>query len=132
MGLPKFRFNKSPITEPAAETAEATSTSVNMATVGEEPKTAGLETTAPADVDLEADDLPRKDADDLPTENAQTGVQDVEAVTLTWSKPSLIAVFILYVPYPLLLALSAPLANSSPGCSFCTLSTPCRLPSFTT
>lgn len=97
MGLPKFRFNKSAISEPEAETAAATTTSVNMATVGEEPKTAGAETIAPANVDLEADDLPRKDAEDLPTETAQAGVQDVEAVTLTWSKPSLIAVFILYV-----------------------------------
>lgn len=29
--------------------------------------------------------------------DAQRGVQDVEAVTLTWSKPTLIAVFIKYV-----------------------------------
>lgn len=132
MGLPKFRFNKSPITEPAAETAEATSTSVNMSAVGEEPKTAGPETVAPADVDLEADGLPRKDADDLPTENAQAGVQDVEAVTLTWSKPSLIAVFILYVSCPLLSCTYGSLTNSSPECSSCTSSTPCRPPSFTT
>ena len=32
--------------------------------------------------------------DILPSEDAQRGVQQVEAVTLTWSKPSLIAVFI--------------------------------------
>lgn len=32
----------------------------------------------------------------LPIQDAQRGVQDVEAVTLTWSKQSLIAVFILY------------------------------------
>lgn len=34
---------------------------------------------------------------ELPTEDAQRGVQQVEAVTLTWSKKSLVAVFILYV-----------------------------------
>lgn len=33
----------------------------------------------------------------LPDENAQKGVQDVEAVTLSWSKSALIAVFIKYV-----------------------------------
>ena len=32
-----------------------------------------------------------------PSTDAQRGVQDVEAVTLTWSKPTLIAVFIKYV-----------------------------------
>lgn len=36
---------------------------------------------------------PEKDL--VPTEDAQRGVQQVEAVTLTWSKPYLIAVFIL-------------------------------------
>jgi hypothetical protein len=97
MGLPKFRFNKTAISQPEAETAAATSNSDNMTTAGEEPKTAGPETIGPANVDLEADELPNKDAADLPTETAQAGVQDVEAVTLTWSKPSLIAVFILYV-----------------------------------
>lgn len=33
---------------------------------------------------------------DQPSADAQRGVQDVEAVTLTWSKPTLIAVFIKY------------------------------------
>lgn len=37
-------------------------------------------------------EAPEKDI--LPSEDAQRGVQQVEAVTLTWSKPSLIAVFI--------------------------------------
>jgi hypothetical protein len=31
----------------------------------------------------------------LPAQDAQRGVQDVEAVTLTWSKQSLVTVFIL-------------------------------------
>lgn len=35
---------------------------------------------------------PEKDL--VPTEDAQRGVQQVEAVTLTWTKPYLIAVFI--------------------------------------
>lgn len=38
-------------------------------------------------------------ADLQPAEDAQRGVQMVEAVTLTWSKQSLIAVFILYVKF---------------------------------
>jgi len=35
--------------------------------------------------------------DELPTENAQRGVHDVEAVTLTWTKTTLVAVFLKYV-----------------------------------
>lgn len=31
---------------------------------------------------------------DVPSEEAQRGVQDVEAVTLTWSKVALIAIFL--------------------------------------
>jgi hypothetical protein len=37
----------------------------------------------------------------MPDENAQRGVQDVEAVALTWSKGYLIAVFVKYVSNPL-------------------------------
>ena len=33
--------------------------------------------------------------DVVPTETAQRGVQQVEAITLTWTKPNLILVFIL-------------------------------------
>lgn len=43
------------------------------------------------------DRLPRDDAksaNEVPTEAAQGGVQDIEAVTLTWTKKSLIGVFI--------------------------------------
>lgn len=36
---------------------------------------------------------------ELPTEDAQKGVKDVEAVTLTWSKTTLIAVFAKYVNF---------------------------------
>lgn len=42
-----------------------------------------------------------------PTEDAQRGVQNVEAVTLTWSKRSLVLVFILYFS-PCLFGLSLP------------------------
>lgn len=45
--------------------------------------------------------VPTESHDDLkserPTENAQKGVKEVEAVTLTWSKTTLIAVFVKYV-----------------------------------
>lgn len=34
---------------------------------------------------------------ELPSEDVQRGVQEVEAVTLTWSRATLIAVFIKYV-----------------------------------
>lgn len=34
---------------------------------------------------------------ELPTEDAQRGVHDVEAVTLTWTKTTLVAVFLKYV-----------------------------------
>lgn len=34
----------------------------------------------------------------LPDPNAQSGVQEVEALALTWTKPILIAVFAKYVP----------------------------------
>ena len=37
---------------------------------------------------------------DHPTEDAQAGVQEVEAVTLSWTKASLIAVFLKYVHLP--------------------------------
>ncbi|CAI4213251.1 unnamed protein product [Parascedosporium putredinis] len=48
--------------------------------------------------DAAAQDGPAEEPEkpfELPTEDAQKGVQTIEAVTLTWSKPSLIAVFIL-------------------------------------
>lgn len=35
--------------------------------------------------------------EEMPDPNAQNGVQDVEAVTMAWSKKTLIAVFIKYV-----------------------------------
>lgn len=35
----------------------------------------------------------------LPSQHVQTGVQKIQAVTLVWSKWSLVAVFCLYVPH---------------------------------
>lgn len=46
------------------------------------------------------DDGSNSDAVD---ENAQHGVQTVEATTLAWSKKALVGVFILYVLYPVII-----------------------------
>lgn len=95
MGLPKFRFHKSPITAPEGEVAPEP---YSMTAIGE-TKTAGQIDITPAaamsPADVDTDEPPSKDPEDVPTDDAQRGIQDVEAVTLTWSKPSLIAVFIL-------------------------------------
>lgn len=66
-------------------------TSVNRSTVvdNKQENTAG---------DVPADHVPDEAQPDAPTEGAQRGVHNVEAVTLTWSKKSLIAVFIKCVP----------------------------------
>lgn len=88
MGLPKFRFSKQPVTAPAEDVAAEP---VNMANVGAN-KSDGI---APAENNVDIEDLHTKDPAILPTDDAQRGVQDVEGVTLTWTKPSLIAVFIL-------------------------------------
>jgi hypothetical protein len=45
--------------------------------------------------DSEAESSSPEDA--VPTEGAQSGVQEVEGITLTWTKKSLIAVFAKYV-----------------------------------
>lgn len=39
-------------------------------------------------------DVEQPEKDILPAEDAQRGVQQVEAVTLTWTKPSLVGIFI--------------------------------------
>ncbi|EPE04148.1 mfs siderophore iron transporter [Ophiostoma piceae UAMH 11346] len=90
MGVPKFRFSKEPITAPEEDVAVAP---VNMAHVNASATPAG-DGIAPAE-DFDVEDLPNKDPGILPSDDAQRGVQDVEGVTLTWTKPSLIAVFIL-------------------------------------
>ena len=61
--------------------------------------TGNIDTISPDNANGEpTTEQPEKDL--LPTEDAQRGVQQVEAVTLTWTKPYLIAVFILYAWIP--------------------------------
>lgn len=73
------------------------------------------DSTSPEDnkMPLATDDAVPNDSDEsasqpdaLPTEHAQAGVQEVEGVTLTWSKKSLIAVFIKYVAFGFLYMLA--------------------------
>ncbi|OAA65336.1 Major facilitator superfamily domain, general substrate transporter [Niveomyces insectorum RCEF 264] len=92
MGLPRFRFRSGPDAAP-----DDAITPVGMTVVPDSKhEKAQPTTTDPANaINAAADDFPSKDPEDIPTEDAQRGVQEVEAVTLTWSKPSLIAVFIL-------------------------------------
>ena len=47
--------------------------------------------------DSEGESSSSSPEDAVPTEDAQAGVQEVEGMTLTWSKRSLIAVFAKYV-----------------------------------
>lgn len=50
----------------------------------------------PGDIEeVDPNNLNEKPTEQLPDENAQSGVQDVEAVTLVWSKASLITAFCL-------------------------------------
>lgn len=67
-----------------------TSTGDVNASVAEKDKELDTETVIRTD----SDDKPQGDR---PSEDVQRGVQEVEAVTLTWSKPTLIAVFIKHV-----------------------------------
>lgn len=50
-------------------------------------------TTATADAEAAAENDPEKPSLELPTQDAQRGVQNVEAVALTWSKKGLAAIF---------------------------------------
>lgn len=75
--------------EETAAPATTTGTSEKHATVAD---TSDAIASHPGNDDL-AVEQPEKDL--VPTEDAQRGVQQVEAVTLTWTKPYLIAVFIL-------------------------------------
>lgn len=59
-------------------------------------------------VPTESHDEPKQG---LPAEDAQQGVKDFEAVTLTWSKTTLIAVFLKYIffiPYLSFMVLTFP------------------------
>ncbi|KAA8916740.1 hypothetical protein TRICI_001096 [Trichomonascus ciferrii] len=51
---------------------------------------------APGEIEeVDPNNLNEKPAEQLPDDTAQVGVQDVEAVTLVWSKASLITAFLL-------------------------------------
>jgi hypothetical protein len=73
-----------PVTGDSKETATATTTTTPETNSPEETETHNIVEAARAK---------------LPAQDAQRGVQNVEAVTLTWSKRSLVAVFILYAPF---------------------------------
>lgn len=67
----------------------------NEGTAAEEPV---IVTTSVNEKDQEAGVFPDDgSSSDAVTENAQHGVQTVEATTLAWSKKALVGVFILYV-----------------------------------
>lgn len=75
-----------------ASADQASTTAVEQSTGGEIGETKGAESTdnvTPIEINENL-----KDA--IPTEGLQHGVSDAEAVTLTWSKTTLIAVFIKY------------------------------------
>lgn len=67
-----------------------------VATAPAEENKTGPATVEGGPASKEAGDL----QEELPGEDLQRGVQDVEAVTLSWSKASLIAVFAKYVLCP--------------------------------
>jgi len=81
-------FTKKPRNAPEASAADTTGS------IGEN-KTAHTTDDAVHN-DSEGESSSPEDA--VPTEDAQAGVQEVEGMTLTWSKRSLIAVFAKYVP----------------------------------
>lgn len=84
---PSFLQKATEDVAPHGATAEASSNEKN-------PTVTGTDDTATPDIEPAVE---QNDKDLVPTENAQRGVQEVEAVTLTWTKPYLILVFILYV-----------------------------------
>lgn len=61
-----------------------TITEVNVPTDGEKK----------SEIPTEAGVLPNKEDLEVPTEDLQQGVKNVEAVTLSWTKTMLIAVFV--------------------------------------
>jgi hypothetical protein len=53
-------------------------------------------------VDIDEEDAIRKvEEANIPSQSAQEGVREVEAVTLSWTKSSLACAFIWYVQHPL-------------------------------
>lgn len=90
----RARFGR-PVVEDVQEPSVAmTATGVPSHDQNTTSKITGTGAIAPINNDIEPGvEEPVKDL--LPTEGAQKGVQEVEAVTLTWTRPYLIAVFIL-------------------------------------
>lgn len=64
--------------------------------IAEVPTENNVQEKTPGEIEeVDPNNLNEKPKDQLPDENAQIGVQDVEAVTLVWSKASLISAFFL-------------------------------------
>lgn len=95
-----FAKLRSPFRRTNTNDAVGTSVAMTETKPDEEKKKDPATATA---TDEAADDATASNSNDssppaeLPDENVQYGVQDVEAVTLTWSKRSLIFVFAKYV-----------------------------------
>lgn len=85
--LPKFRpgFRRTTTDDVAGSVAMSPMTENEK-----HPATSSAEGPPTSNGDTEAP------AAELPTEDAQRGVQNVEAITLTWSKKALVAIFIKY------------------------------------
>ena len=83
MGFPQFR----PAPRPGSTENAANDDTITTAPVIE-PGTAPVK-----DGEDATENDPEKPPIDLPTENAQRGVQHVEAVALTWTKKGLAAIF---------------------------------------
>jgi hypothetical protein len=75
--------------------------------VGNKPQEGPTAVDDPSAMEIRADDkeagnidmneLPTGKEDTKPSENAQSGVQKIEAVTISWSRGSMFTVLILYV-----------------------------------
>lgn len=95
----------SKLAEPGSHQGPAQDERIHAMTTTEIPSTKEVPiAVASADGDgiTPSDDLNNAETvqaakDALPAQDVQRGVQQVEAVTLIWTKPYLIAVFILYV-----------------------------------
>lgn len=77
---------------PQRETAQDAGDVIALSTI---PDNKNISAVDEAGLGGLGEDAPEKDQE-RPSEGVQVGVQDVEAVTLTWSRTSLVAVFILY------------------------------------
>lgn len=81
---------------PTTEDAAGTSVAMTPIPVNEKNQAvSGSQDAIVPDNRHEEPEVEQPEKDVLPTEDAQRGVQQVEAVTLTWTKPYLIAAFVL-------------------------------------